>query len=79
MKKHNVIKLLSILCLVGVGGLVVALTVARPLTAEVYHSLRNTYAEFTTRSEVEKLYQYTPESSEPVILSDLRLPEAPPL
>ena len=75
----SAIRLIAILCVVGIVLSVIALTVARPLTAKVYHSLRNAYTEFIAYAEVKKLYQYKPESAEMVDVTDLRLPEVPPL
>ena len=78
-KRISIIRLLIIFCLLGIVFSVIALTVARPLTAKVYHYLCNTYTEFITAAEVEKLYQYKPQSAETIDVTDLRLPEVPPL
>lgn len=78
-KRISIIRLLIIFCLLGIVFSVIALTVARPFTARVYHNLCNAYTEFITAAEVEKLYQYKPESAEEIDVTDLRLPEVPPL
>ena len=58
---------------------VAALTVARPLTAKVYHSIRSWYIEYSQKEELEALYDYQPESPERFDVTAVSLPTVQPL
>ncbi len=77
MDRRSKIIVSVLLCIVCLS--ILSLTIFRPTTAKVYHKLLQSYTEANAQADVNKLYQYTPESSETTDLTDVRLPEALPL
>ena len=72
LEKKN-LKLLLIITLVAVIFCLLALTAARPITAKIYHKVRDMYTDYTTRQEVEELYLVQKSNGQAVDIAQISL------
>lgn len=78
-RRKKIAVIVAALCGCALVFSVAALTVARPLTAKVYHSIRSWYIEYSQKEELEALYDYQPESPERFDVTAVSLPTVQPL